>query len=362
MYLRLHNASPHASQRQCADSRLAKLVIQLRALLNIPECRQHDVCSPTLLPLQPTMIALSTSLSGPTHNQKRPIHRVALACVQCRSRKVRCDANLPHCIRCQADGKTCEYQKSRRGGKIKHTATGFLQTPEKSHPAVDVAHTVPLSTALTCNTSDTYSSGRGSAERGSVGSSTHSTVGTTEPVSPLINSTRLWTCLTPCQTDQLLSSYYTSFHVAHPCVLPRWSLQIRLANEPDAEDTLLPVLLFIGSIFTSAIDSEPLKKAAQDAITFAKTRPGPSPFYLQALLLYAIAIYASNEPERGRQLMAEAIRGATSVGMQRSEFAAEYGQGDPILEESWRRTWCTYHLCRYHMQLPVLTGITNMQG
>jgi hypothetical protein len=320
------------------------------------------VYAPALLPFQPTMIALSTSLSGPTHNPKRPIHRVALACVQCRSRKVKCDANLPHCIRCQADGKSCEYQKSRRGGKIKHTATDFLRTPEKSAPAPDVEQTNPLWTALPCNTLDTYSSGRGSPERGSFGSSTHSTAGTTEPVSSLSNSTRFRTCLTPSQTDQLLSSYYTSFHVAHPCVLPRWSLHIQLANERDAEDTLLPVILFIGSIFTSAVDSEPLEKAAQDAITFARTRPGPSPFYLQALLLYAIAVYASDEPERGRELLAEAIRGAISVGMQRSEFAAKHGQGDPVLEESWRRTWCTYHLCRHYIQLPVLTGITNIQG
>lgn len=298
------------------------------------------------------MIAISPNLLGPTPNTKRLIHRVALACVQCRSRKVRCDANLPHCVRCQADGKTCEYQKSRRGGKIKQrTVAATLRAPEKDTPASTVAQTSPLWMELSCNAADTYSSGRCSTERGSIGSSTQSTAGTKEPVSPLSRSLTFRTQLAPSQTDQLLSSYYTFFHVAHPCVLPRWSLHIRLANDPAAEGFLLPIVLFIGSIFTNAIDSEPLEKIVQEAITIARSRSGlPSPFRIQALLLYAIAVYASNEPERGRRLLTEAISGALNLGMQCTDFASKYGQGDPVLEESWRRTWCTYYLCSHCVQ------------
>lgn len=125
---------------------------------------------------------------------------------------------------------------------------------------------------------------------------------------------------------------------------------MRLATEPDAAEILLPVILFIGSIFTNAIDSESLAKTAQEAIAFAQSRLGPpSPFYLQAQLLYAIAIYASSEPERGQELLAEVITGALSVGMQRAEFASKFGQGDPVLEESWRRTWWMIYITDAHI-------------
>ena len=49
----------------------------------------------------------------------KPINRVILACVQCRSRHVKCDATQPVCNRCTRDGKECIYQKSRRGGLTK---------------------------------------------------------------------------------------------------------------------------------------------------------------------------------------------------------------------------------------------------
>ncbi|KAH7406266.1 C6 transcription factor [Phaeosphaeria sp. MPI-PUGE-AT-0046c] len=297
------------------------------------------------------MIELSTNIIKPTHTKRLPINRVALACVQCRSRKVKCDATLPHCIRCQADGKTCEYQKSRRGGKIKRAVNTTLPPSEKAVTTLDdEVQRTPSWTELSRNAAGTYSSGPDSSGRGSIGSSTQSITDTTDSVSPLSNMTRYSTCLDPSEIDQLLSSYYLFFHVAHPCVLPRWSLNARLASEPDAAEILLPVILFIGSIFTKAIDSEPLAKTAQDAITFAQSRSGPpSPFYLQAQLLYAIAVYASNEPERGRRLLTEVITGALKMGMQRKQFAFEHGQGDPVLEESWRRTWWMIYITDAHI-------------
>jgi hypothetical protein len=45
----------------------------------------------------------------------KQIERVVLACVQCRSRHVKCDATLSICKRCERDGKVCDYRKSRRG-------------------------------------------------------------------------------------------------------------------------------------------------------------------------------------------------------------------------------------------------------
>lgn len=42
---------------------------------------------------------------------------VALACTECRSRHLKCDAGMPVCSRCLADKRDCRYVKSRRGWK-----------------------------------------------------------------------------------------------------------------------------------------------------------------------------------------------------------------------------------------------------
>lgn len=152
------------------------------------------------------------------------------------------------------------------------------------------------------------------------------------------------------QIDQLLTQYYTYFHVAHPCVLPQWTLRSRLAGNPIAWGPLLPVLLYIGSLFTHSVRSAPLADAALKAIDLARTRSGPpSPYYIQALMLYSIAVYWCNEPERGRKLLDEAICGALDLGMHTAKFAIENGQGDPVLEESWRRTWWSTYITDAHI-------------
>ncbi|KAH7402871.1 hypothetical protein BKA66DRAFT_449670 [Pyrenochaeta sp. MPI-SDFR-AT-0127] len=306
---------------------------------------------------------LDFPLALPT-NTKRPIRRVALACIQCRSRKVRCDARQPNCNRCLTDGKFCEYQKSRRGGRPRRPNTAPLQevVDEVSNGIQD--QDTPQWDEIFGTAVDSHSSGSNrSSGSGSAGSSAHSVSDSLEVASNLENITLGTIQLTRTQIDQLLSQYYTYFHVSHPCILPRWSLRLRIASERVASEVLLPVLLYIGSIFTHSIDSEPLAKAALQAITSAQSRSGPSsPFYLQALLLYAIAVYWCHERERGRELLDDVIRGALNLGMQRVEFAAQYGQGDPVLEESWRRTWWMIYITDAHIagsthSFPTQTGM-----
>ena len=180
----------------------------------------------------------STLNANTFHTLKRPIHRVALACIQCRSRKVKCDATLPRCNRCVADGKTCEYQKSRRGGRPRRPVTATLQVAAENGPA-------PLGLANTPRLCKTFSIARERASSicdssGSMGRSTHSIADTLNTSLQLDNTTLGGTCLTPTQIDQLLSQYYCFFHTAHPCIVPRWSLRLYLDSEPIVGETLLP--------------------------------------------------------------------------------------------------------------------------
>jgi hypothetical protein len=277
------------------------------------------------------------------------IRRVPLACIQCRSRKVRCDASQPCCTRCSVDGKQCEYQKSRRGGRPRRPDPVPVPVPVPMHIAVGDSPSTELSSQWTEVFGTTIDS-NSSSGFGSAGSSSQSISDTLEIGSNVGSSSFDPAHLTSMQVDQLLTQYYIYFHVAHPCVLPQWSLRSRLAGNPAAAEVLLPVLLYIGSLFTHSVRSAPLADAAKQAIDQARTRPGPpSPYYVQALTLYCIAVYWCNEPERGRALLDDAIRGALDLGMHTAEFASENGHGDAVLEESWRRTWWSIYVTDAHI-------------
>ncbi|KAF2264379.1 hypothetical protein CC78DRAFT_533238 [Lojkania enalia] len=294
---------------------------------------------------------LSQSISPST---KRAVRRVALACIQCRSRKVRCDATTPACTRCQVDGKQCEYQKSRRGGR-----------PRRPHPVPVMAAVEGQSSSETSQWADLITAipSRQSSGDLSTGSSSHSISDSPEfgaGLDPVVTIAGVQ--VTSVQVDQLLTQYYIHFHIAHPCVLPRWALRLRDPASAHICGPLLPVLLFIGSIFTHSVPSTPLAEAAERAINSTRPRLGPpSPFYVQALTLYAIAIYWCDDLERGRELLDEAIRGALDLGMHKAEFASRHGQGDLVLEESWRRTWWLLYITDAHIagsthSFPTKTG------
>jgi len=283
----------------------------------------------------------------PPSPPRSSIRRVPLACIQCRSRKVRCDATTPCCSRCSVDGKQCEYQKSRRGGRPRRPDSVSVPVPMRiaveDSPSTD--HSSQWTEVFGTATDSNSSSGFGSAE-----SSSQSVSDTLEVGSNIDNSCFGSMQLTSMQVDQLLTQYYIYFHVAHPCVLPQWSLRSRLASNPAAAEILLPVLLYIGSLFTHSVRSAPLEDAAKQTIDLVRTRPGPpSPYYIQALTLYCIAVYWCNESERGRTLLDEAIRGALDLGMHTAEFASENSQGDSVLEESWRRTWWSIYITDAHI-------------
>lgn len=100
---------------------------------------------------------------------RRPIRRVALACLQCRSRKVKCDATQPFCKRCQVDGKQCEYQKSRRGGRPRRSAPISLQIAVEDRPSSSAS---PSQWAQAFSTTNESHSSSGTT---SAGSSTQNT-------------------------------------------------------------------------------------------------------------------------------------------------------------------------------------------
>ncbi|KAL2811988.1 hypothetical protein BJX63DRAFT_264702 [Aspergillus granulosus] len=292
--------------------------------------------------------------------KSRPSKRVSNACIPCRARHMRCDSSAPVCSRCQAEGSRCVYIKSRRGGIRRSSGQGILgsspsnplpQPQAHSHPQQQLHHhhlQLQLSGGTTTPTS----------------LSSHSSLARDNHEPNYSNIHPLYECSAADATDnELLSLYYSYFHDAHPCVLPQWALRLRAALQPETIELLMPVLQYIGSLFSSAVESAPLEAKVLDALNTRRCSGRDlSPFDIQALLLYSIAVYWGDEIQRALDLVDEVIGNAVKIGMNQAGFDTTHGEGDPILEESWRRTWWMVYLAAMHMAGSTHTFPSKVDG
>jgi hypothetical protein len=266
--------------------------------------------------------------------------RVSLACVQCRSRHLRCDAATPTCARCVREGSECTYLKSRRGGRAR---ARFPQrdTSTTSQPLPSGSGEIESGTVLPKNLLP---------ERESVpplisdqsGSSSSSSFGADDNLglSPGSNSGSL-------VQVPLLELYFTFFHPAQPCALPLLFLRQKMNDDVPGMRLLVLVLQFIGSLYSPKVMSADLEDQVKAAL--AERQPNTNAFEVQALVLYSTAVYWCNEMETARELLDEATRKALALGMNFREFAAENSGGDSVLAESWRRTWWQLYLTDEHL-------------
>ncbi|KAJ5499471.1 Major facilitator superfamily domain general substrate transporter [Penicillium expansum] len=241
--------------------------------------------------------------------------RNSLSCAQCRYKHLRCDGRKPVCSRCATNTVQCVYPPSRRRGN-----------PKSGKPPLSPVRDVYENSIDSSLQTSTVGSSSSAPTDGQIESSSNS-------------------------GSSFLSLYYEFFHAAHPCALPFQNLKTRL-NEPKVQP-LLQVMCYIGSIFDISCPSQLLESCAQRAQNSvvqirSSTRP-LTPFDIQAILLYSIAVYWCNETESGVELLDEAIRMAVALGMSKKEFAQNYGEADSVLEESWRRTWWVIYITDVHI-------------
>ncbi|KAA8898256.1 hypothetical protein FN846DRAFT_751940, partial [Sphaerosporella brunnea] len=288
---------------------------------------------------------------------------VALACTECRSRHLKCDAGTPSCSRCIADKRECNYIKSRRGWK---------GTRRKKAAAAAVAGAVG---AVAAGAGDSRKHGGGESSTVQSGTDTEGPDGggyssaaataaaaaaAASAVSPshtnplgTLRSHHKGTYTFPSQQEptypppasaNLMQLYYAYFHASHPfCLPPAYLIKTPITQL----QVLLPVMRFVASFFAKAAPTEPFCREAEHAL-FGSTNPPPGrdAFTVQALLLFAIGLHSMGEQARAAQVKDICAELALELGMNRKEFsegvAGAGADGDPgkkVLEESWRRTW-----------------------
>ncbi|EGX91460.1 C6 transcription factor [Cordyceps militaris CM01] len=53
----------------------------------------------------------------------KPRKRLAIACVTCREKKIKCDPDFPRCVQCDKFGRTCKFKNAPRGGQTASPST-----------------------------------------------------------------------------------------------------------------------------------------------------------------------------------------------------------------------------------------------
>ena len=269
------------------------------------------------------------------------VDRVDLACVQCRSRHVKCDATQPICNRCSRDGKECTYRKSRRGGLDKAAlARRRLRLQQEAEaakpkqPDPTMAYESPPQSSPDSHSMDGLSNSCSGMNALSVAD-----VQVPESSDMIFH----------INDDRLIELYFNHFWDAYPIVLPLHFFQERRSMQNHGMAELLSVLRYIGSLYAPWASSESYYKTALAALS-APHMPR-SPFNVQALMLFAVAQYHQCLKAESRVSMDAAIGITLELRMNERGFARAYGEGNPVLEECWRRTWYCMQVNDQHLSV-----------
>lgn len=139
--------------------------------------------------------------------------------------------------------------------------------------------------------------------------------------------------------ERCFDAFYHYFHGAHPFVLPKayFSRLLKDGTSPNLE-VVVAAMRYIGSLF---IDCGPARATYLDEalrLCYLPTTPKDG-FLIQALMLIMLGLDGSCELGRARELLADCERLAVEIDLNKREFATLHGQSNPVVEESWRRTW-----------------------
>ncbi|EWG55445.1 hypothetical protein FVEG_13443 [Fusarium verticillioides 7600] len=258
--------------------------------------------------------------------------RSSLACLECRTKHVKCDAKQPRCSRCTAYDKACQYTASRRGGLDRAALTERRRRlANKADAQLDnVVSEISVAVADEGITlGDEAVTGADCMDVFQQPSLPVLTPVPEDRETPLFSQGSL-------NDDALVKSYYTNFHHLHPFAPPYKHL-VQLSQVSAFNfSPLLASMRLIGHIYDTHKWSEPLSSAAEAQISQLKLSDAVQ---VQARLLYSIALFWYTYKTEAKEQMDAAIDVAVKLEMHKQEFAATWGFGDPVMAECWRRTW-----------------------
>lgn len=137
----------------------------------------------------------------------------------------------------------------------------------------------------------------------------------------------------PFALNPRLDAFYSWFAPSHPFVLPRAKL---LAQDDSVLSVLVPAIELVGSHYAGSATTQEQKLLLLELLSGPLAGTG---FTVQALMLLALTLEWTGESDKAEQTLSRAKTMALSIGMNQHGFATDNANGDPVVAESWRRTW-----------------------
>jgi hypothetical protein len=265
---------------------------------------------------------------------------VPSACVQCRSKHLKCDGLIP-CTRCSANSFDCLYVRSRRGfkGPRKIGAQGKASSiptnvPTSTPRACPLVRPGGIAEPLNTSPSPVYSDGVPPSDL-----RLHPPSVVDLPQFDI--GSELMTFQTkslPAGLDlreRCIEAFFYHFYPTHPFVVPRANF-MALRKERRL-DCLEAAIRYVGSFY---VEQAPTIALGVEAERLAYHTDTPSDgFRVQALLVLAIGLDGYTFQEKALQMLIESQNLALELGLNKRGFASIHSNGSKIVEESWRRTW-----------------------
>ncbi|CAJ2508003.1 Uu.00g091890.m01.CDS01 [Anthostomella pinea] len=66
----------------------------------------------------------------------KPRKRLAIACLTCREKKIKCDPDFPRCVQCEKFGRVCKFKNAPRGGHNTSPLTSPVEHDDSRQPGV----------------------------------------------------------------------------------------------------------------------------------------------------------------------------------------------------------------------------------
>lgn len=306
----------------------------------MPPHQAQSISQPEPMPMrQPTSQAqpvAQTLVDIPKDASERGT--ISPACTACRERHLKCDGVQPACSRCISTTQDCVYVRSRRGHR---------PTRKKSEPSLKTQSKQPTETDSRRGTLDSTSDQSPSEQEHSLGvhtqigeKNTQETLGSEERRDMALSHPRLQSkSLAPPLSSEHASAklqelYYTYFHDAHPILIPKAHFNSFSGTLPAS---ITAVIDYIGACFSDSVDQNRLRDILEATVFSAsRQRNGHT---VQALLLLAIAQHSTDLAHQACQTLDSAINLALELGMNKNFYRCGCCIDNPILRESWRRTW-----------------------
>jgi hypothetical protein len=271
------------------------------------------------------------SVASTTPDNNRDRGTVPSACVQCRSKHLKCDGLTP-CTRCSANSFDCTYVKSRRGfkGPRRNGLQSKAVTAPPACPLVSpggipsTARTPTVSHALAPSADNRLQLLEANVDLPQFDIGRELVTFESKALSAGMDL-----------RERCIEAFFYHFYPAHPFLLPRANF-MALRKETTLE-CLEAAMRYVGSFY---VEQAPTIALGLEAERLAYRMDTPKDgFRVQALLILAIGLDGYTYQEKALQILTDAQNLALELEMNKRDFAVINGNRSSSVEESWRRTW-----------------------